>query len=730
MSYPMLPSPPRPAPAVRRRAVRAARDRGYEVALVHDLAGSGIHELVSRLEGRTGLLVATPTVARLYAGTLRDRLARHGIDYPLMVLPVTEPTKDLSQVERVAAAAYEHGLDRTSLLVAMGGGVCTDVVSAAGALVRRGIGVVRIPTTLVGQVDAAVGVKCAVNFAGRKSALGSFSPPAAVLVDPAYLETLPLPHLRAGFAEIVKMAVACDAGLLELVEAHGAELLASRFGRVSGARAEIVWRAAVDMLEELEPNLFEDRTWQRRVDFGHVFSPLLEAVSGYRVAHGQAVAIDLALTTRVATLLGRLPAAECDRVLHLLARLGLPIYHPLLTDDLLDRAVAESAAHRGGRLNLVLPVGPGRSEFLEHVAELPTEVMRAARDDLAQMDRRVPFPEVRGDDRPCLVFDVGGTRIRAALYRGDETVSQVQVRETPSTWTHPHAGGDEIRARLLEAMAAAGREVLGGLEPRAVGIAFPGPVGADGRVLAAPTIWGDRGCAPLDVGAVLAPHWPGTPVHVLNDVSAAGYRHLRAADEDFCIVTVSSGIGNKVFVRGRPVTGAAGRGGEIGHTVVDFAADAPLCDCGGRGHLGAVASGRGALLAARRRAAADPAAFAASLPGRDAAGDPDAITNESLVAAFRAGDGWTAALVRQVSAPLGVALAGIHTALGIERFTLVGGFALALGDGYRREVARAAAASAWHQGGCWNERVELGAADDLSGLIGAGRFALEAARHG
>src|SRR5262245_14312994 len=102
MTYPVPPSPPRPAPAPppRRRAVRAACDHGYEVALVHDLAGSGIHELVSRLEGRTGLLVATPTVARLYAAALRGRLAEHGVDLPLLVLPVTEPTKDLSQVER------------------------------------------------------------------------------------------------------------------------------------------------------------------------------------------------------------------------------------------------------------------------------------------------------------------------------------------------------------------------------------------------------------------------------------------------------------------------------------------------------------------------------------------------------------------------------------------------------------------------------------------------------
>lgn len=737
MTCPMPPSPTRPAEAPPgasyRRAVLAASDRRYEVALVHDLAGSGIHELVSRLEGRTGLLVATPTVARLYGATLRERLAKHGVRYPLVVLSVAEPTKQLAQVERMAAAAYEHGLDRTSVLVAVGGGVCMDVVSMAAAMVRRGIAVIRVPTTLIGQVDAALGVKCAVNFEGRKNGLGTFYPPQAVLVDPAYLETLPPAHLRAGFAEIVKMAVVRDAGLLELVERHGASLLASRFGRRSPARDEIVWRAAVDMLEELEPNLFEDRSYQRRVDFGHVFSPLVEAASGYQMAHGQAVAIDMALTTRVACALGRLDPAECDRILRLLGELGLPVHSPLLTNELLDRAVAESAAHRGGCLNLVLPTGPGTSEFLARSADLPVPLLRRARDDLARLDgtRRVLAPRVHCGAAPCLVFDVGGTRIRAALYCEDaKTVSAVRVRETPSTWTHPGAGGDEIRDRLLREMAEAGREVLRGAAPRAVSVAFPGPIGAEGRVLAAPTIWGDHALPPLDLGAALAAHWPGAPVHVLNDVSAAGFRYLRTPDEDFCIVTVSSGIGNKVFIRGRPVTGATGRGGEIGHTVVDFGPDAPLCDCGGRGHLGAVASGRGALLAARRRAAAQAGEFAASHAGRAAGGDPAALTSELLAAAFRAGDPWTAALIRDVGVPLGRALAGIHTSLGIERFTLVGGFALALGEGYRRGVAVAAAAAAWHQGGSWDERVELGAADDLSGLIGAGRFAMEAARHG
>lgn len=731
---PISPADPAPAPAgaarSRRYRMHARRRRAYEVRLVDGVLGDRLPAVARRLHGRTGMLVTTPTVAALYARELRERLREHGVDFPLLVLEGGEADKSMAQVERVCAAAYGHGLGRTSLLLAVGGGVCSDVATVAASLIRRGIATARIPTTLIGQVDAAVGVKGAVNFEGKKSALGCFHPPEWVLVDPALLRTLPAPHVRGGLAEIVKMAIIRDRGLFELLERHGAALAGGDWAGPGGAVGEIVWRAIEGMLDELAPNLYEDAGYQRRVDFGHVFSPLLEARSGYRLSHGEAVAVDMALTVRVAARLGWLPIAERDRALALLHRLGLPTSSPLLSDDLLHAAVRDSAAHRGGHLNLVVPTAIGRCGFLERAADLPADLLRRARDEGA-----APAPpRVRVAEPGCVVFDVGGTRLRVGVYRpAAGTLADVRVVATPSRWAAPGAAHGELYAALLSRMVEAGAAVAGGDGPAAVSVAFAGPVDAEGRVLGAPTLWGPGPGAPVELAADLRRAWPGARVRVLNDLSAAGYRYLRHRHDDFCIVTVSSGIGNKVFISGAPFTGACGRGGEIGHARVDFSPAAPRCECGGDGHLGAVSSGRGTLLYARRLRAAQPRAFARSLLASLSADDADdadnggSLTNERIARAFRADDAWTVELIRRTSAPLGRALALIHAALGIERFTVIGGFAFALGDRFRELLAGHAAASTWRLGQEWGRMIEFGEDDDLCGMIGAGRFSAEIA---
>jgi glucokinase len=220
-------------------------------------------------------------------------------------------------------------------------------------------------------------------------------------------------------------------------------------------------------------------------------------------------------------------------------------------------------------------------------------------------------------------------------------------------------------------------------------------------VVAAPTLWGTRLERPYQLRDDLARLWPGARIGILNDVTAAGYRYCRP-DEDFCIVTVSSGIGHKVFIGGRPAVGPRGAGGEIGHFRADASDDAPVCECGGRGHLGAIASGGGGQGEARRR------------------DGNQALTSGDLVAAFRRGESWAEEIVWRSSVPLGSALAAMHLGVGVERFVLVGGFALALGDRYRRCVAAAASAHCWTGDGDWLPRIELGIDDDHSGLIGAG----------
>jgi glucokinase len=200
--------------------------------------------------------------------------------------------------------------------------------------------------------------------------------------------------------------------------------------------------------------------------------------------------------------------------------------------------------------------------------------------------------------------------------------------------------------------------------------------------------------------------WPSAEVLIINDVTAAGYGIATGPRDDFCVVTVSSGVGCKVFLDGRPIVGRSGRGGELGHLRIDPSSEANICECGGRGHLGGMASGRGALAIARRRMGAG---------GAD-------LTCEQLVLAFHRDDAVATSVITEAAGALGTTFAALHTALGLERFVLTGGFAAALGDRFRHLVAQAAAAACWDLGQEWNDMVELHVSDD-AGLVGAGRYA-------
>src|SRR5208337_3750876 len=247
------------------RLVSANRERSYLVRLAPGISAGNVAELVQVIDGRKSLLVTTPTVARLYANDVAKRLIQSGVDVSMVILECAEQSKTLVEVERLCQECFRVGLDRRSLLIGCGGGVCTDLVTMAAALTRRGLSYVRIPTTLIGLIDAGIGIKGAVNLPNKKSAMGIFCPPEHVFLDPAFLRTLPRELMSDGLAEAIKVAVALDARLFAF-------------------------------LEELETNLYEDKTYRRVLDFGHTFSPLVESVSDFQVSHGAAVAIDIALS--------------------------------------------------------------------------------------------------------------------------------------------------------------------------------------------------------------------------------------------------------------------------------------------------------------------------------------------------------------------------------------------------------------------------------------------------
>jgi predicted NBD/HSP70 family sugar kinase len=317
----------------------------------------------------------------------------------------------------------------------------------------------------------------------------------------------------------------------------------------------------------------------------------------------------------------------------------------------------------------------------------------------------------------ALVFDVGGTRTRAAIYDGSTgRLLTDDRRPTPTRFANPGLAPPQLIDRLLDMMTEQAAKVSGGTLPARVGVAFAGPI-FDGNILRAPTIWGDYIRAAVPLRDLLAERWPERDLYVCNDVTAAGYRYLRTRSDDFCIVTVSSGIGQKTFVGGRPAVGPNGRGGEIGHLRIDYSRDAPTCECGGRGHLAAVSCGRASryqttrLIEVGELAIEDVSAFFQS----------GQVDNRQLAKAFRAGHPAAARVVEEMAVPLGRCLGMLHLATGFERACIIGGFGLALGSRYLELLGRAAAESGWDTGLDWTATLELGEPDDDAALIGLGR---------
>ena len=322
------------------------------------------------------------------------------------------------------------------------------------------------------------------------------------------------------------------------------------------------------------------------------------------------------------------------------------------------------------------------------------------------------------------MFDIGGTNIRGAVYDGEsDQLISCEREETPSFHVYPNMHAGALRSLLYEAISRIAKKLLHDDDPEIVSIGFPGPVNSQGIVLRAPTVWGGDN-DPEPVASRIEKLWPKAQIFVANDLTCAGYCFLKEKNESLCVVTVSSGIGHKIFINGRPQTGASGRGGELGHLRVDFTDTAPVCDCGETGHLGALASGRATYFHVQRRRQQDPVGFDNSSLNALFNGDLSNLENHVIAGAFHAGDDWTLGLIKDMAEPLGRALAAIHSIIGVERFVIIGGFANSLGSEYLSLLGQAASSCEWDLNQDWNQMLEIGIEGDNSGLIGAGRLAL------
>lgn len=371
--------------------VKATEPVRYEVELVDGLFDTGNRRLLAAADPADGpvrrVVVTDAVVDRLYGAGLRRYLDHHDVEYTVCVLPSGETHKTWDQVLTIAETLDAFGIDRRrEPVIAVGGGVLLDLVGFTASTYRRGTPYIRVPTTLIGLVDAAVGVKTGFNFNGHKNRLGTYCAADRNLLDRGFLATLDERHISNGFAEILKMALIKDTRLFTLLERYGAALVDSRMQPPSHAghgdpASEVMERAIHGMLEELQPNLREHRL-ERVVDYGHTFSPKIEMQALPELLHGEAVCVDMALTTILAEARGLVSAEQRKRIMSVMRTLRLPAWHPLCAPEVLTPALADTVRHRNGRQRLPLPLGIGSAVFVNDVTE---RELAAAADRLASL---------------------------------------------------------------------------------------------------------------------------------------------------------------------------------------------------------------------------------------------------------------------------------------------------------------------------------------------------------
>jgi len=342
----------------------ALGERSYEIEI-----GSGnLSEIggfvAARLHCSGALVVTDEHVRDLYAHPVATALEKTGVPVQIERVRPGEASKSVASISALWQRALEANIDRSSAVVAVGGGVVGDLAGFLAASYARGIPLIQVPTTLLAQVDSSVGGKVGINLPQAKNMVGHFWQPRGVLIDTDVLTTLPVREYRAGLAEVVKYGVILDADFFALLEAETEAIVA----RQSAILRQIVARCCRLKADVVERDEREETGLRAVLNYGHTFAHALEAAAGYgELLHGEAVAIGMLCASRLAARLGRIGSGATERQYQLLSALGLPTAMPDLPRQQLLSLMAHDKKTTAGRLRFVLPSRLGHVELVDNV---------------------------------------------------------------------------------------------------------------------------------------------------------------------------------------------------------------------------------------------------------------------------------------------------------------------------------------------------------------------------
>jgi 3-dehydroquinate synthase len=353
---------------------RAERKDVYTIQVVRSIKDM-IERLVIVSNGYPLAIVTEKNVEALYAADVLHALSDASVPYSLRSIPPGETSKSLAQAERLYDWLADSSMGRLDCLVAFGGGVINDLGGYVAATYMRGVPYVNLPTTLLAQVDGAMGGKVATNHRTAKNLIGAFCQPAGVISNVSFLASLESRDLAAGLAESIKKAIIASPPYWQFIEGSADEIMDGDLD----ALEQLVRAAAKIKSALIERDPYEEDL-RRPLNFGHTVGHPLETVTGYGpLRHGEAVAFGMVVESRIAANRGLLASEDLERIIALLARVGLPTCAAELPVSVDGAAMVEAMGKvrliRGGSLRYVLPICLGESEIADDVT---ADELRAA----------------------------------------------------------------------------------------------------------------------------------------------------------------------------------------------------------------------------------------------------------------------------------------------------------------------------------------------------------------
>ncbi|NQT07088.1 MAG: 3-dehydroquinate synthase [Candidatus Omnitrophica bacterium] len=351
---------------MKRAKVSLGKKRSYNIAIGHKITSSA-KDLIRGLRlGKDAVIITNPAILSLHKNAVMRGLRRASLDISTIKIPDSEKSKSNRQVIKIIDSIVKMDKGRGIFIIALGGGVVGDVAGFAASIYKRGIPYIQIPTTVLAQVDSAIGGKVAIDLRSAKNLVGAFYQPRLVLSDTSFLRSLPMRQIRSGLGEIIKYGVIKDRRLFKFLEENIKNIL-----KLDKASLEyIIYRSSRIKAAIVEKDEYDKKGIRAQLNFGHTIGHALEASCGYSklYSHGEAVGIGMVCASEIAVKMGLLNAGSAKRIIELIKKAGLPtkISRKIKIEKIMKAQSYDKKIIHGVN-RFVLPVKIGKVKVFEDI---------------------------------------------------------------------------------------------------------------------------------------------------------------------------------------------------------------------------------------------------------------------------------------------------------------------------------------------------------------------------